>query len=143
MLALLAQACAAASAAGRADALPPGLIARLRELLAGHSAEIVLAGWPTVLIGPVSRFTGLLALAAGDYAAAIADFDRALPVVGDARPQVTRLKLDKARALLAEGGNPARVSCAGLASQVRAEAQHLGMAQLAEEAGALLDQARI
>lgn len=162
MLALLAEACAVlasqagpasqaglASQAGPASdatlagdgaraVLPPFLIGRLAELLAPHAGEIALAGWPVVLVGPVSRFTGLLALAAGDRDKALRDFDRALPVVGDARPQVIRLKLDKARALLAGQGAPARVSAAGLAAQVLAEAEHLGMAKLAEEAKTLL-----
>ncbi len=138
-LALLAESCAVLAAAGAADAMPRFLVARLESLLAGHADEIALAGWPTVLIGPVSRSRGLLALAAGDHAAAAAFFDRALPVVGDARPQVTRLRLDKARALLGDR-RPDRPAATSLASQVRADARQLGMTDLADQAEALLAQ---
>jgi len=139
MLALLAESCAVLAAAGAGDAMPRFLVPRLESLLAGHADEIALAGWPTVLIGPVSRSRGLLALAAGDHGAAAAFFDRALPVIGDARPQVTRLRLDKARALLG-GRQPDRPAATSLASQVRAAAAQLGMADLAGQADALLAQ---
>ena len=142
MLALLAEACAVLAACGATDAMPRALVPRLADLLAGHADELALAGWPTVLVGPVSRFRGLLAYAAGDRAAAIGQFDNALPVVGDARPQVTRLRVDKARALLLAGDGAARPAAAALAAESAAEADLLGMPVLAEQARTLLSQAR-
>ena len=88
-----------------------------------------------MLAGPAIRYSGLLATAVGDYDEAIGLFDAALPQVGDARPQVLRLRLDKARALLGRGD---ATTAAALLTQVRDEADGLGMVVAATEARRLL-----
>jgi len=72
--ALLAELCLAMSPAARApgedsalegppDGLFPGTAGRLRVILSRYAGEFVLAGWPSVLLGPAERFSGLLAMA--------------------------------------------------------------------------------
>jgi AAA ATPase domain/Bacterial transcriptional activator domain len=136
--ALLAESCLALSPVGPDGPRPHPLAGRLRELLDQWPGEFVLAGWPTVLLGPVSRFSGLLATAVGDYAGAIRLFDEGLDVVGAARPQVARLRLDKARALIRLGGAQAADEAASLLTQARDEAERLGMTLVAGQASRLL-----
>ena len=141
-VALLAESCLALSPAGPHGPQPHRLTGRLRQLLDQWPGEFVLAGWPTVLLGPVDRFSGVLATAAGDYAEAIRLFDEALAAVGAARPQVARLQLDKARALVRSGGTQARAESAELLAQAKKEAERLGMTPVADEAQQLLQQHR-
>jgi hypothetical protein len=79
----------------------PDLARRIDELIEPHTGEMALAGWPSVLIGPVRRARGQLALAAGDPAAALEHFDRAVHEVGAAPAQLAWLRLHRARAMLA------------------------------------------
>ena len=66
----------------RADRLDLAALARrVDELLVPHTDEVVLAGWPTVLLGPVRRARGLLALATGDLDAAHEHFEDAIASV--------------------------------------------------------------
>jgi hypothetical protein len=107
------------------------LVRRLETRLVPLHGEIVLAGWPTVLLGPVTRFTGLLALARGDGTAAGARFAAAERTVGAAAPQRARLRFDQARALMLVGD---QLRAAGLANRVHADALELGMPGLAAAA---------
>ena len=106
-LTLLAEACAgivrsSADVSGRLGI--DAVLARLHELLLPHLDEVALAGWPTVLLTPVARSLGLLQLAAGDPVGALDRFDRAERLVGAARPQLARLRYDRARALILADG---------------------------------------
>src|SRR6201999_1839427 len=85
--ALLAAACPAISPA-----------ARLRAILSRYAGEFVLAGWPSVLLGPAERFSGLLAMAAGEHEEALDLFDAVAGKVAGAPPQAARLQVNKARA---------------------------------------------
>lgn len=141
-LALLAEACAGivrsgADVSGRLDI--NALLARLHKLLLPHLDEVALAGWPTVLLTPVARELGLLQLAAGDPVGALDRFDRAERLVGAARPQLARLRYDRARALILAGG--AAGEAVGLLRSARSTATDLGMSLLAHEAGQLLSEA--
>jgi hypothetical protein len=150
--ALLAEACLAMSPAGRAGAgedplggALPEIGGRLRAILGAHAGEFVLAGWPSVLAGPVERFSGLLALAAGDWEEALRLFDACTSRVAGAPPQAARLQVDRARALLARtrGGGAAtvaadRAAAARLLAQSGATAARLGLRGLAAEASELL-----
>jgi len=148
--ALLAEACLALSPAGwpgpREDPLGgllPPVIARLRAILSAHAGEFVLAGWPTVLFGPAERYSGLLAMAAGDFEEALHRFDAASAAVAGAPPQAARLRADKARALLrlaqAGGGRTATAKpAARLLTEAGAAADRLGMRALAAQARELL-----
>jgi tetratricopeptide (TPR) repeat protein len=135
--ALIAEALLALSQArsGPGVLRPHPLTSRVRDILARYHGEFVLGGWPTVLAGPAIRYSGLLATAAGDYDEAIRLFDTALPQVGDARPQVLRLRLDKARALLGRGDGAAATA---LLTQVMNDADGLGMVIAVTEARRLL-----
>ena len=111
--ALLAEACLAMSPAGRPgcppargaadgplDGLLPAIAGRLRVILARYAGEFVLAGWPSVLLGPAERFSGLLAMATGEYEEALHLFDAVAERVAGAPPQAARLQVNKARALI-------------------------------------------
>ncbi len=117
--ALLAEACLAMSPAGRPAAgsvaghgtakdplggLLPDIAGRLRVILARYAGEFVLAGWPSVLLGPAERFSGLLAMALGEHEEALHLFDAVADQVAGAPPQAARLRVNKARALIRLGG---------------------------------------
>jgi hypothetical protein len=149
--ALLAETCLAMSPAGRPGARddPPGgllppVIERLRAILGGHAGEFVLAGWPSVLFGPADRYSGLLAMAAGEFEEALRLFDTVSDAVAGAPPQVARLQADKARALIrraqARGDQAAPASAVRLLAEARAAADRLGMRALAAQARELLSE---
>jgi hypothetical protein len=132
-LVLLAEACATVQLAGYA-----GLDTereRLHELLVPHSEEFALAGWPTVLLGPVSRSLGLLRLAAGDAESAVRHFAAATRNVGAARPQLARLRYDTALAMSRLGHHQQAHRLLGSAG---AAARDMGMARLAASVAELL-----
>jgi hypothetical protein len=120
----------------------PDIAGRLRALLDQHAGEFVLGGWPSVLLGPAERFSGLLALATGQHTEALDLFAAARGRIADAPPQAARLQVNQARALTARawasGGRAGLDEAAGLLAQARATAGRLGMRGLAAEAGALL-----
>ncbi|MEU4096106.1 helix-turn-helix transcriptional regulator [Streptomyces sp. NPDC026673] len=133
-LALLAEACAAL--AGHAELRP--LVARLRERLAPHNGTgIALAGWPTVLVAPTAQACGALALAAGETDAALAHFRQAAVPARTSAPQLARLRLWQARALLASGHPGAAAQAARLLRPAGAVAEEYGMARLAAECAEL------
>ncbi len=147
--ALLAESCLALSPAGwpgtREDPLGgllPQVIARLRTMLAAHAGEFVLAGWPSVLFGPAERYSGLLAMAAGDFQEALHQFDVASAAVAGAAPPAARRHLDPAPArgrrgrAGAGGGRPG--TAARLLAEAGAAADRLGMRALAAQARELL-----
>jgi hypothetical protein len=152
--ALLAETCLAMSPAGRRQAehqgaaedplggLLPDIAARLRVLLSRYAGEFVLAGWPSVLLGPAERFSGLLAMATGEHEEALHLFDSVAGKVADAPPQAARLRVNKARALIrlaqAGGGPAGQAAAARLLTEAGATADRLGMRALAREAGELL-----
>jgi hypothetical protein len=156
---MLAETCLAMSPQGRhppredpLGGMLPGIAGRLRAILDRHAGEVVLAGWPSVPLGPAERFAGLLALADEDFAGALRLFDVASGKVAAAPPHAARLQVDRARALI--GGVSAGRGGAGrdwagrdgtdrdtavrLLDQAAATAGRLGMRGLAEEAGQLL-----
>jgi hypothetical protein len=147
---LLAETCLAMNLAGRRtgedhlNGLLPDIAGRLRVILARHAGEFVLGGWPSVLLGPAERFSGLLALAAGEYEEALHLFDSVMCAVAAAAPQAARLQVNKARALIglaqAESGRaqPGRAAAARLLTEAGAAADRLGMRGLAGEASELL-----
>ncbi len=121
--ALLAEACLAMSPAGRPagrgtakrgagedplGALLPDIAGRLRVILSRYAGEFVLAGWPSVLLGPAERFSGLLAMAMGEHEEALHLFDAVADLVGGAPPQAARLRVNKARALIHPPGRRGR-----------------------------------
>ncbi len=147
--ALLAETCLALSPAGRAGlrndplgGLLPQVIGRLRAILGAHAGEFVLAGWPSVLFGPAGRYSGLLAMAAGDFEEALHLLDSASAAVAGAPPQAARLQADKARALIRlardGGGRAAPAAAARLLTEAGAAADRLGMRALAAQARELL-----
>jgi hypothetical protein len=154
--ALLAEACLAMSPAGRPLAaghsaatdplsgLLPDIAARLRVILARRAGEFVLAGWPSVLLGPAERFSALLAMATGEHEEALHLFDAVSDKVAGAPPQAARLQVDKARALIslaqAGDGRAGQAAAARLLTEAGATADRLGMRALATEAGELLAQ---
>jgi hypothetical protein len=149
--ALLAELCLAMSPAGRPGAagdppgrLPPGIAGRLRVILSRYAGEFVLAGWPSVLLGPAERFSGLLATAMGDYEEALHLFDAVADKVAGAPPQAARLQVNRARALLlparSRGGQAGPAAAARLLTEAGATADRLGMRALAREASELLSE---
>jgi hypothetical protein len=87
-----------------------GLARRVDALLEPHTEEIALGGWPTLLVGPVHRARGLLALAVGEPERALAHFEAGIRKVGASAGQLAWLRLHRGRALLARGrpGDPQR-----------------------------------
>jgi hypothetical protein len=150
--ALLAEACLAMSPAGRGreqgtaqdplGGLLPDIAARLRVILSRYAGEFVLAGWPSVLLGPAERFSGLLAMATGEHEEALHLFDAIADKVAGAPPQAARLQVNKARALIrhaqARGGGAGAGAAARLLTEAGASADRLGMRALAREASELL-----
>jgi len=147
--ALLAESVLALSPAGRAavtddplGGLLPDITRRLRAILAAHAGEFVLAGWPSVLLGPAERFSGLLAMAAGDDEEAVHWFDSVSCQVAAAPPQAARLAVNKARALIRLSGKAGRRTgsdeAARLLTTAGATADRLGLRWLADEASQLL-----
>jgi len=148
--ALLAEACLRMSPAGRrpgaADdplgGLLPDIAGRLRAILSRYAGEFVLAGWPSVLLGPAERFSGLLAMATGEHEEALYLFDAVAGKVAGVPPQAARLQVSKARALIrqaqAGGDRAGRPAAARLLAEAGATADRLGMRALAREAGELL-----
>ncbi len=152
--AMLAETCWAMSPQGRRRSredplgeMLPDILAGLRAIIDRHPGEVVLAGWPSVPLGPAERFAGLLALAGGDFAEALRLFDAVSGKVAAAPPHAARLQVDRARALIgrlsagrAGGGRGStdRDAAVRLLDQAAATAGRLGMRGLAEEAGQLL-----
>ena len=103
------------------------------ELLAPYDGRNAVA---TVVLGPVARYLGLAALAAGEHDLALAHLGRARAAMeaGGARPQLALLALDEARVLAARGGPDDRRRAAALAGQAVLAAQALGMAYVEGEA---------
>jgi hypothetical protein len=122
----------------------PDVARRLREILARYAGEFVLAGWPSVLLGPAERFSGLLAMAAGEYEEALRLFDVAAAKVVGAPPQVARLQVNKARALIrlaqVSGRKADRAVAGHLLAEAGATADRLGMRALTAEASELLSE---
>jgi hypothetical protein len=146
--ALLAETILLLSPAGRAGDGPdplggqlPEIAGRLHVILGAHAGEFVLGGWPSVLLGPAERFSGLLALAAGRHEEAIELFDQITGPVAGAPAQAARLQVNRARALLARARGAARPAGRGDAARLLAEAsttaQRLGLRGLAAEAAEL------
>ena len=152
--AMLAETCWAMSPQGRRRSredpmgdMLPDIAVRLRAIIDRHAGEVVLAGWPSVPLGPAERFAGLLALAGEDFGEALRLFDAVAGKVAAAPPHAARLQLDRARALIgrlsagrALGGRVGadRDAAVRLLDQAAATAGRLGMRALAEEAGQLL-----
>jgi hypothetical protein len=80
------------------------LARRIDALLEPHTDEIALGGWPTLLVGPVHRARGLLALAVGEPDRALEHFELGIGQVGGSAGQLAWLRLHQGRALLARGG---------------------------------------
>ncbi|MER7179750.1 helix-turn-helix transcriptional regulator [Streptomyces hyaluromycini] len=115
----------------------------LRALLDAHGDELVLAGWPTVLLGPAARFSALLALVAGEPATALGHLARAVRLAQRYPAQMARLRLDEARVRLRTGSpaalSPAALATAhGLARTALGTAEELGMVTLARDCRELL-----
>ncbi len=111
-------------------------------ILSRYAGEFVLAGWPSVLLGPAERFSGLLAMATGEHEEALHLFDAIADKVAGAPPQAARLQVNKARALIrqarARGGGAGAGAAARLLTEAGASADRLGMRALAREASELL-----
>jgi hypothetical protein len=152
--ALLAEACLAMSPAGGGPGaehgawedplggLLPDIAARLRVILSRYAGEFVLAGWPSVLLGPAERFSGLLAMATGEHEEALHLFDGVAGKVAGAPPQAARLRVNQARALIrlaqVRGDRTGKPAAARLLTESGATADRLGMRALAREASELL-----
>jgi hypothetical protein len=122
--AVLAEAVAGIVTQRPGDPVASPLVEPLRELLAAHRSEIVLAGWPTVLMGPAARYSGILALLTGDVRGAIEDLTRAATLAQDSPPVLARVRHDLARARLLNGD---AAEAASLSARARATAERLGM----------------
>jgi hypothetical protein len=124
----------------------PQIAGRLRDLLARHAGEFALGGWPSVLLGPVERFSGLLALTAGDHDEALALFETAGRAVAGVAPQACRVTVNTGCALIRRAqaapagstGRADRAEAARLLTEAGAVAGRLGLHGLAAEAARLL-----
>ncbi|MBP2324788.1 hypothetical protein JOF56_005173 [Kibdelosporangium banguiense] len=77
---------------------------RTDKLLANHDGELVMAGWPAVLLGPVEMFRARLALAMDDHLTALSLLDICEGKVQAAPAQLAWYRLHRARAVLGLGG---------------------------------------
>jgi len=118
------------------DILPPDEASRLASsivsLLAAHPDQVVVAGWPAVLLGSKHRYIGLAHLAAGQMSKAAKHLTRASHENNEFPVLDTRTRYDLARALIRQ---PAANS-EGTAEmkRVHEQAARLGMAGLAAQA---------
>ncbi|MEU7044794.1 helix-turn-helix transcriptional regulator [Streptomyces varsoviensis] len=119
--------------------LPP-VSTQLRDRLAPHTSELALAGRPTVLLGPASRASGLLALAENEPARALHHFWHAARLARSSPPLMARLRLDEARAHLHTPTPGSRRTATTLLTTALRSAEDLGMATVAQECSALLPQ---
>lgn len=110
----------------------------LRALLDAHPTELVLAGWPTVLLGPAARFSALLALAAGEPETALGHLRRAVRQAQHSPAQMARLRLDEARVRLRSPDPAVRLPARGLATAALRTAEELGMAGVVRDCRAFL-----
>lgn len=108
----------------------------LADLLADHHDTLVMAGWPSVLLGSKRRYIGLAHLAAGRPADAAEHLAHAASEECEFPVLQARTRFDLARALLSQPNR--RVE--GIAEMKRAQrmAFDLGMARLAARAAAEL-----
>jgi len=139
-LVLFAEACSLLSAQPQCRGLASELAPAIDVRLAGHTGELALAGWPTVLVGPVARARALLAFVADDIATALDMLGHAERLARTSPPQMARLRADRARVLLSRPGRPdagIAEEASGLLTGALAAAERLGMAQLAAEVSAL------
>ncbi|MFI6902140.1 AAA family ATPase [Nonomuraea sp. NPDC050394] len=136
-LSLLAESCGNLHEAGAGGSELTALAARVSELFTPHEREVALAGWPTVLMGPAARFGAVAAMAAGENDLALSRLRTAQEFTGGMRPQLARLRYDRARALVLEGRPE---EAAPLVERVLQTALPDGMTSLATRARALLGQ---
>ncbi|MFC4588571.1 AAA family ATPase [Sphaerisporangium corydalis] len=137
-LAILAESCAMIAEAGVEGAELEVHVPVLRERLAAYPEELVLAGWPTTLLGPTARFRGLLAMIAGDVEEALRCFDEATRMVSAAPPHMARIQLDRAKALRLRDPSDATGEATRLLHRSLRLAERLGMPRVAAEARSLL-----
>ncbi|MET8159727.1 AAA family ATPase [Sphaerisporangium sp. NPDC005289] len=123
---------------GLDDDGPAAYVPLLRRRLAAHADEMVLAGWPAVLVGPAARFLGLLAMITGDAREALRHLDQATRMVSAAPPHMARLQLDRARALRLLDPSDASGEATRLLHRSLRLSDRLGMPTLAAKARALL-----
>ncbi|MEU8931291.1 helix-turn-helix transcriptional regulator [Streptomyces sp. NPDC048409] len=136
--AILALVCAELAERTETPADLTAYVPPLRALLDAHGDDLVLAGWPTVLLGPAARFSALLALVAGEPETALGHLGRAVRLARRYPAQMARLRLDEARARLRTGSPAARATAHDLARTALGTAQELGMAGLARDCRELL-----
>lgn len=121
------------------DAFPAGEAARLGMALAGlltaHQDTMVIAGWPSVILGSKRRFIGLAYLAAGQLAEAVGQLVLAADENSGYAALEIRTRFDLARALIRQPDSYAQ----GLAElgRVGERAGERGMAGLAAQAAAI------
>ncbi|WP_170323486.1 AAA family ATPase [Cryptosporangium phraense] len=139
-LGLLADACALLLESPVAGPELTALGTRLAALLRPHLDEVLLAGWPTALIGPAARFAGTLSLAAGNPDEALGQLGIASRLVSAAAPTLARVRLDQARAHLLRDGPGDRGEAAALLRKVLVTADRLGMAEVSARAQVLTHQ---
>ncbi|MFD3587079.1 helix-turn-helix domain-containing protein [Streptomyces sp. NPDC058683] len=136
--AVLAQVCAALAERTDRQGELSAYVPPLRALLDAHGDEVVLAGWPTVLLGPAARFSALLALVAGEPETALGHLGRAVRLARRSPAQMARLRLDEARVRIRTGSPAARATAHDLARTALGTAEELGMAGLARDCRELL-----
>ena len=104
----------------------------------------MLAGWPSVLLGPAERFSGLLAMAAGEHEEALHLLDVAAAESSTRRRRPPACRSNKARACLRlaqrRGGQAGPAGGGPPAGRGGAAADRLGMRGLAAEAAGLLSE---
>src|SRR5262249_990587 len=113
---------------------------KLYALLAPfESHAVVFFIQPTVCLGAVSRYLGLLAETIGETDLAARHFEDAIAMnmrMG-ARPYLARTQVEYARALLARGRADDRAYATRLIAEARATASSLGQHMLREQLAAL------